>query len=578
MVSEFSHYNVFALDLETTGLNPYDSRILLCQIGFENKRYVINVGTTSLTPLIPFFESTKWLKIIQNAKFEKSFVKTYLKSEINNVFDTKLAENILGNPFETGLKALALKYANITLDKDVRTSFIEARPIEAFTQEQLQYASNDVFVLFPIWKAQREKLHDEGLDWVADLEFALTSVVSSMELEGVPIDVKKWRDKLENYKEEHEQSRLRLTALLFPDTVSEQLGMFVRDPINLNSPQQVKTAFGKIGIPLKATNEREIGIINHPAARELMEYRKLQKIMTSYGSTFLDEIHPFTNRIHADFQQIGTATGRFSCKSPNLQQMPEEFRECVSLKDHSLIVSDYSQIELRILGELSGDKRFLDTFASGHDLHKSTASAMFNIPIDSVTKEQRFIAKTINFGISYGMGANKLMDMLNQEFIKEGRSKKFNIREAQTMVNKYKATYGDVTRWLSEAGEISYRNGYCRTIMGRKRYFTRPDSNVENYQQMIASLKRQGANAPIQGTSADITKLAMLNLHKDLQQYAFRAKIIIQVHDEIVVLAHNRHAEAVKEVVEESMLKSAGEILKRVPVKVDTTISDVWKK
>jgi DNA polymerase I-like protein with 3'-5' exonuclease and polymerase domains len=578
VLADFGKYDVFALDLETTGLSPLDSRILLCQIGFGDKQYVIN-ATVDLKPLNPYFESRKWLKLIQNAKFEEAFILHHLGAKITNIFDTKLAESLItGNLHGTSLEALAAKYAGVTLDKAVRMSFTEIKPLEAFTDEQLAYAANDVVVLFPIWEKQKAILAERKMMPVAELEFDVTNVIASMELEGVPIDVEKWKAKMDHYAEEHEASRLRMNALLFPDTVTEQLGIFTRDAINLNSPKQLKEAFHNIGVELTATNEREIGIINHPAAKELLEYRKLQKIMSSYGETFLGEIHPFTNRIHPDWQQIGTATGRFSCKSPNLQQMPDEFRQCVSLHDHSIVVADYSQIELRILAELSGDAKFMEAFQSGNDLHKATAAAMFSVPIEDVTKEQRFIAKTINFGLAYGMGPNKLMDILNQESMKEGKGARFQIRQVQVIMNRYKNTYRDVIAWLHQAGELAFRNGYSETMLGRRRYFERPMPQNPTYLQDVASMKRQGANAPIQGTNADITKIAMVNLHNDLENYSYRAKIIIQVHDEIVVLAHKRHAEAVKEIVTESMLTSASSVLKKVPVKVDAYVSDIWKK
>ena len=578
VLADFGKYDVFALDLETTGLNPLDSRILLCQIGFGDKQYVIN-AIVDLKPLNPFFESQKWLKLIQNAKFEEAFIQHHLGAKINNVFDTKLAEQLVtGNLHGTSLEVLAAKYAGVTLDKSVRMSFTEIKPLEAFSDAQLEYAALDVVVLFPIWEKQKALLEESGQTAIADTEFQVTNVIASMELEGVPIDTVKWKLKMVHYADEHEASRLKMNEILFPPTVMEQQGLFVRDAINLNSPKQLKEAFGNIGVKLDATNEREIGIINHPAAKELLNYRRLQKIMSSYGETFLGEVHPFTGRIHPDWQQIGTATGRFSCKSPNLQQMPDEFRQCVSLQDHAVVVADYSQIELRILAEYSGDQKFMEAFASGEDLHKATAAAMFTVKLEDVTKEQRFIAKTINFGLAYGMGPNKLMDILNQESMKEGKGSKFQIRQVQMIMNRYKNTYRDVIAWLHQAGELAYRNGYSQTMLGRRRFFTRPDMTQPNYIQEIASIKRQGANAPIQGTNADITKIAMVNLHNDLEDYSYRAKIIIQVHDEIVVLAHKRHAEAVKEVVVESMLKSASSVLKKVPVKVDAYVSDIWKK
>jgi DNA polymerase-1 len=297
--------------------------------------------------------------------------------------------------------------------------------------------------------------------------------------------------------------------------------------------------------------------------------------MSSYGESFLEKIHPFTGRIHADFQQIGTETGRFSCRTPNLQQMPEKFRECISLEpDYKIVVADYSQIELRILAEYSQDKSFLHAFNNDIDLHSATAALMFNLPLEKVGKNspERFAAKTINFGIAYGMGAGKLMNMLNK-----GKAKKDRIPlyKARNMLNKYKEGYVDVIRWLERAGNEAYARGYSETILGRRRTFT--DVYGEDRDSQIAAIKRQGANTPIQGTNADITKIAMFRLYRELKDNEFKAEIIGQVHDEIVVLAHKSQAGAVKEIVVNSMVNSAQEIL-TVPVKVDAYVSDIWKK
>jgi DNA polymerase-1 len=391
--------------------------------------------------------------------------------------------------------------------------------------------------------------------------------------------VKKWHKIIDDYRVKHEESRLRMHEAIFDgNDINEQLGMFARDAINLNSPKQITDAFRTIGIEVdNGTAEREIALMNHPAAKELLEYRKLQKIMSSYGSSFLDKIHPFTGRIHADYQQIGTETGRFACKDPNLQQMPDEFRQCVTSPDYTIVVADYSQIELRILAEYSEDPKFMEAFNSGEDLHKATAATMFNISTDAVTKEQRFIAKTINFGISYGMGPNKLMDMLNAKAKEEGRPP-LSFQKVAGIMSRYKDTYKGVNKWLMNAGNLAYRQSYSETMAGRKRWFTRPASTDPEWEGKAASIKRQGANSPIQGTNADITKMAMLNLYHDIKTYGFKADIILQVHDEIAVLAHKGQAEDVKNLVESSMIESAQTLLKKVPVKVDCYINDVWKK
>lgn len=579
MVTRFSGYNTFSFDLETTGLNPLDSRITLCQIAFpDGETFVINTACVGIESLMPFFQDQKWTKIIQNAKFDTKFILHHLGVKTNNIFDTKLAEHLLTSDeswSSTSLKTLAKKYLDIELDKDIRQSFINMPSMQMFTDEQLQYAAKDAEILHSIYEQQIEQLAQKGLTKVAELEFELSPIVGHMELVGVPIDTKKWNTKLEDYAKEHEESRLEMHRLIFDEgDIDEQMGMFTRDSINLNSPKQIKEAFHKIGIDIEATNEREIALINHPAAKELLNYRKLQKILSSYGGTFLDKIHPFDGRIHADYQQLGTATGRFSCKDPNLQQMPEEFRACVSEPGMKMVVADYANIELRILAELSDDTAFIQAFSTGDDPHKSTASIMFGVPLDQVSKEQRFIAKTINFGISYGMGPNKLMDMLNQK--REPKHYlKFN--QVNTIMKKYKDTYAKANAWLLEAGNRAYRQGYSETMYGRKRFFTRPQPG-EDFDRAVASLKRQGANSPIQGTNADITKLAMVNLYNDLRNYNYDAHIILQVHDEIGVLASARQAESVREIVVESMMNSAKDILTKVPVKVDAYVSDVWEK
>jgi DNA polymerase-1 len=576
LISEFARFNTFSLDIETSGLSPLDSRFLLVQIAFPDKAFVVNCANTDIHPILPFLSDTKWKKIIQNAKFDTKFFLYHYKTRTRNIFDTKLAENLILSDARHGsnLQALALKYLGLELDKSTRETFIDMKPGTIFTDEQLRYATQDAEILFRIMDKQKEVLESEGLNRVAEIEFELAPIVGDMELVGVPIDTKKWSSKIDEYRIKHEESRLKMHELLFDGVdTKEQLGMFVRDSINLNSPQQIKAAFAKIGIKLDATNERIIGLIDHPATNELLEYRGFKKILDAYGDSFLEKIHPFTGRIHTDWQQLGTETGRFSCKDPNFQQVPAEFRECVSSPDYQMVVADYANIELRILAELSDDERLVNAFTSGEDPHKSTAAIMFNIPSEDVTYEQRFIAKTINFGLAYGMQANKLKDILNKG---KPKSQHMSFRRAQAIMEKHREAYRDVTRWLDQAGKIAYRRGYSETMMGRKRYFSRPEGGDREGQ--IAAIKRQGANSPIQGTNADITKLAILNLYEDLRQYNFRADIILQVHDEIGVLAHKSQAEAVKEVVIESMEKSAQEVLKKVPVIVDAYVNDEWKK
>lgn len=589
MVAEFLNNTLVSFDIETTGLNPIDSRVLLAQFGFPNGRqFVIDVNKANFRKLLPFLSDRKWTKIIHSVKFEQKFMQYEYDTYINGTFDTMLAEQVItsGN-FPSSLKALALKYTGEELDKEQQTSFINMKSMEMFTPEQLQYAAKDVEILFPIYEAQKQELIDSKQDKIAAIEFDLAGIVASMELEGVPVDTQKWRDKLTETENKRKESHIKILELFYNgDIYREQEGLFERElkPIKLNSPKQVAEALMGLGIKLEKTekgnwktDERSLQKIRHPATIALLEYRKLDKILTTYGESFLSKIHPFTNRIHPDFGQIGTETGRFSCKEPNMQNIPEEFRECIgNLKDYKIVGADYANIELRIIAELSNDPSLIKAFETGDDPHKSTAAFMFNIPIEAVTKDQRFAAKTINFALTYGMGVPKLRDSLN-----EGKEKKdqLTFSKVYALNNAYRETYSGVIKFFEQSGSIAFNKGESTTISGRKRYFVRPSGmDEETYRILSGKIKREGGNAPIQGTNADITKIAMVNLQEDLKEYGFRAKIIIQVHDEIVLLAHKNHAEAVKEVVSESMLRSAQEVLKSVPIKVDSYVSDIWKK
>lgn len=530
-----------------------------------------------------YLESPNWLKVIQNAKFESEFFVYKYGIWIYNIWDTFLAERVLSPDFhQVGLGALTQKYLGQAMQKDTRKSFISKKG-GRFTEAQLEYAAKDAEVLIPIFKAQEIAIKEKDLEKITHLEFEVVPVTTDMELTGIPVDIVAWKQKLEKYKGLHEESRLKMHEIIFdrnPTKTTEQLGLFERHGLDLSSPKQVKEAFHKIGLRVNSTDEREISLIDHPMAQELLVFRGYDKILTAYGESLLEKIHPFTNRIHADYQQMGTETGRFACREPNLQQLPEEFRACITHPDYMIVGADYSQIELRILAELSQDKAFIQAFASGEDLHKSTASLMFSIPIDAVSKEQRFIAKTINFGISYGMGPGKLMDILNAEAAKNHTSK-YAYPQVLDLINKYHRTYNKVSEWLVSAGNLAYIRGYSETMLGRKRFYNKPDPNsmsMDDFKGQVAAIKRKGANSPIQGTNADITKMAMLWLHNDLKDSGLKANVVLQVHDEIAVLARKDHAQAVKSIVEEAMTKAGEEVLKSVPVKVDTYISEVWKK
>ena len=410
MVAKFHEYNIVSVDLETTGLSPHDSRILLCQIGFPDSQFVIDTRKVDLGPILPFMASNNWLKIFFNGKFDMQFLMKTYGAQFRNIFDCYIAERILfpekrgGQSFED----LALSYLKIHLNKEVRKSFI-GKSASEFSEEQVKYAAEDVEYLFPLYEAHKQALADRQQTHIAQLEFDLVPVIASMELTGIPVDKGKWREILADYAVEQSETRLNLLGLLFqkaPETFSSQLGFFDQEdnatpedtkPLNLGSPAQVLKAFKSLGVNIPNTTDRTIQLVNHPAAKELTKYRGLDKIRTSYGeASFLEKVHPFTGRIHPSWKQMGTETGRFACKDPNMQQMPAKFRSCIVADgDWVLIGSDFSQMELRILAQESKDPVMLRAFQEGEDIHTVTASMMFNTPFDKVTKDQRFVGKCV---------------------------------------------------------------------------------------------------------------------------------------------------------------------------------------
>ena len=341
-----------------------------------------------------------------------------------------------------------------------------------------------------------------------------------------------------------------------------------RQGINLDSHQQLTQALNRLGIPVPdSTRNWKLQPLaaQYPIIDKLLEYRTVQKALTSYGQNMIDLINPVTRRLHADFRQIGAPTGRFSCTNPNIQQVPHtvEYRRCFSghPEGRKLVIADYSQIELRILAEFSGDRGFIEAFNSGADLHRVTASQVFNVPADQVSKEQRDFAKRLNFGVVYGIGAQRFSLMTG-----------LTVPAAEDVLRRYFSSYRQLDGYLREAANRAVKERQARTASGRLVRF-RYD---ENDRQQISMTQRNGKNTPIQGTSADILKRALRLLTDELRRTS--GKIVNIIHDEIVVETDENEANEIAQKVERLMCAAAEEYLKTVPVKVETEIADEWVK
>jgi len=565
---------VISIDLEATSLDPHQAKLLLFQLATPGQAYLFDARHLDLRPFQAVLGDEKILKIAQNAKFDYGMLKELAGVEIVNLFDTMLAERILTCGLtklgDLSLLALARKYLELELKKEVRETFF-AGHLRDFTKKQLDYAATDVLVLFPIYEAQKSRLQREHLDKIASLEFKLVPVVSEMELRGFLIDVERWRHAIEDYRRKAQEVDRKMQEELRPYSRATQKDLFGNhaNVVNLNSPSQIMEAFRRVGLDLPSTGEEILARHDHPLAKLLLEYREYEKIISAFGDNLLAKINPKTGRIHPDYMQIGADTGRFACSNPNLQQIPTDslFRSCfIASPGHKLVVADYSQIELRIMAELSEDPVFMKAFKEDQDLHALTASQMFNIPIDQISKEKRFQAKSINFGLMYGRGAKSLAVQLG-----------VSEEESRRLLDKYFRQYHRVRTWLDSVAREAVRRGYSTTLGGRKRYYEKLTPADPNYERQASYIERQGKNTPIQGTSADITKMALVNIRQRILKEELDALPIHTVHDEVVVEARASVAERTAKIVKEEMVRAGEELLKKVPVRVDVTVSDIWE-
>jgi DNA polymerase I-like protein with 3'-5' exonuclease and polymerase domains len=392
--------------------------------------------------------------------------------------------------------------------------------------------------------------------------------VVDLELTGFFMDKTRWLEQLSIVEERRGELANDLQEMLGEGAAQASLFGPPRANINLDSQQQVSEAMERLGIPLPDSTRNwklQPLALQYPVVAKLLEYRTMQKALTSYGQNMIEFINPKTGRLHADFRQIGAPTGRFACTNPNIQQVPHalEYRRCFMgyPQGRQLIIADYSQIELRILAEFSGDQAFTNAFKSGADLHRVTAAQVFGVSEDQVTKEQRDFAKRLNFGVVYGIGAQRfsLMTGLGQP-------------EAEDVLRKYFATYRRLDAYLKDSANRAVDEKQARTASGRLVKFNYDPSD----RQQVSMTQRNGKNAPIQGTSADILKRALRLLNDELRSTS--GKIVNIIHDEIVVEVDESEAETVAAKVEHAMCAAGEEYLHNVPVKVEWQIACEWTK
>jgi DNA polymerase I-like protein with 3'-5' exonuclease and polymerase domains len=568
------------VDTETTGYDPLSDRVVLLQMGITGRAFVFDVrdGNVEARIFKALLEDQSHLKLLQNASFDYKFLKAEFGIELNRIYDTMIAEQLLdlGLKPKSNLQFMCAKYLHLNLPKDIAHTFSNYN--QEYQEYQTRYAANDVTVLKEICNLQMPRLREDGLMRAARLEFEFVKPLSEMELNGMLLDVPRWRGIMDEVAVERDRLRIQLSDL-FNKTI-DQTTLFGVSLLNLDSPSQVVKSLQSLGIEIYSTDVKELKKHKkHPVVKLLLEYRKHEKFMTTYGEPMLERMHSKTGRLHTSFRQM-VDTGRMSSSNPNLQNIPKQqkYRSCfIARPGYKLITSDMSQAELRILAHYSQDPVFLEAFAMGMDLHGRTASDLFGVSYDEVMSDDglkddnpnkrkyRGNVKALNFGLIYGL-------------TKVGLALRMGTTEdkAQKLIDMYFGKYRRIANWLDKAAKSAVANRYSTTVSGRRRYYRLPEPNDPDFNKIKGRVERKGKNHPIQGSNADTIKQAMIFIEKRIRPYD--ARLLSTVHDEVIVEVREDQAEEVRPLVDQCLVDGFSEFIDTVEMRADGLVGDCWLK
>jgi DNA polymerase-1 len=565
------------LDIETdntngSGLDVFNSKIVTIQILLPSGKTIILKDPKSLDNVKSVLEDS--LVIGHGLKFDSKFLKYHFGVTLCNVYDTYLAEIILSGGLYAGkhgvtrLSDLVLRYCGEKMNKEEQQGFRYGVPL---SKEQKQYAANDLKYLPEIFKQQQAKIKLLELENIINIEMRALPAMVWLELSGISVD----RGRLNEFQKELSAKKLEAEVYLQKELVTyktqQQLdGTFVSEDLNLNSTQQLTKKLNQIGVPVENTKAEELAKFDHPVIQKLTEYKEAEKLLNTFVEKIPNYIHKKTSRIHANFSQIGAKSGRLSCTKPNLQQQPSralpKWRTIFKASaGNKIVTADYSQIELRILAQVSQDKEYIRAYNEGEDLHQLTASKIFNKPLEAVEKNDRNIAKTVNFGIAYGMWIFGLQKDLKTAGIEVTEN------EAEGIIKGFYEAYPGVAKYLRNISTEGLKNLEVRNRAGRLMKFEKPED-----EKAQKSIKRASKNLPIQSLCADMVKIAMGNIFLKLEPK--NVKFINTVHDELVFECIEAQAEEVKNIVKTEMEKIGALFLIDLPCIANVTVSDIWEK
>ena len=585
---------VLGVDTETEGFDFTCKKLIMFQIGDKERQYVIDTREVNIEPLRQVLESEKIVKVFHNAKFDYKFIKMWAGISVEKVYDTFLAERVLNcgkQDYGYSLARCTERYLNQTLDKETRNKFIGLKG-QPYTVDQITYGANDVVYLLDIREKQLGLLRSLELEQVASLENQVVLVFSEIEYEGLMIDKDRWTAMAEeNVKLAREQEITLDKAVLAHPLLQHyripvQVDMFApmeevrHTAIKWSSPLQTLELFRNLVPDLEDVNGKKLNKYRykHKLIDDYIRYKERTKLANAYGTKFFNYVN-CDGKVHTNFSQI-LDTGRVSSSKPNMQQIPSDntFRNCfVTEPGWVFVSSDYSSQELNVIAYGSQDPVWLDALRRGLDLHGVCADLVFEQrwreADDATRKKLRTQIKAINFGLAYGMGPFKLADTLQ-----------ISKKDAEALIEKYFTEFPNIRDFLTKLGTFGTRNGYIRTFkpFKRRRWF---DSwypkmwNDRDKMMELGSIERASKNTPIQGSSADMTKLALIYIYREIKEsWQGKVKIVMTVHDQIDTVCKEDISEEWAVRMTELMEKAAKVIIPNGLLKADTNISQTWEK
>lgn len=579
LISWIRQQKLIGVDTETTSLDPLTSKILLLQLGTISRQYVLDtarLGREKIIQVIEALNEPAIIKIFHNSNFDYQQIKSNYGIELMNVKCTMLGEQLLNqgrkNVFYS-LDAIAKKYLGTILDKSVRETFQYHRYGEHFSDIQINYAAEDVLYLGQLYKKIQTLLDERNMTELSELEYETSSVLGDMTLNGIYLDKEKWIPLEEKAKVAIIEAKAKLDTH-FKEFIDSKIKYDLFGPIpyeiNYDSPKQVLPLLKETtGLELSSTDAKYLDYFKdrNEVIADLVKYRQVQKRITTYGITFLDNISSVDNRIHSRFRQLKAQTGRMSSDNPNMQNLPKDqaYRTPFGVQDPTwnFISADFSGQELRLLAHASQETEMINALKKGIDLHTYSASLLFNKDYKSITNAERKQCKAITFALLYGAGPKKLATQLRIPY-----------EDAKALLTRYFTVFPKVHKFMSEVVERMEKEHYALSPLDGRRVDL---SGLDwDNRALVAHSINQAKNLPFQGCGASTIKLALVRIKNRIKKEKLNARIVNAVHDEILCDVSPEHTEATKITVEEEMIKAFNHYAPSVPMEVVAEVGKHW--